>query len=237
MDIPALQELLSCLKKIRENTAVRVVLLKGAGSAFCSGGDVGFFKDLLELSHDKRKAGLRELVGTAHEVIEEIVTLPVPVIACLHGVASGYGLSLALASDLILAQKGTRILSAYSAIGATPDGGLTFFLPELVGRKVATDLMLTNRIIDADEAQALGIVNQVLPKDEWEDRVGQYQTSIISGPVQAQASIKKMLWMDQVKPLRERLSCELKTFEKGVCSKDFEEGVSAFFEKRKAIFS
>ncbi|WP_236179402.1 enoyl-CoA hydratase/isomerase family protein [Pseudomonas mosselii] len=143
----------------------KVVLLRSRGEHFSVGGDVHHFQQLLQRSPDARSAGVAQLVGAVNEAVLGLTDLPCPVLGLLNGAVAGFGLSLALGCDLLVAAEDARLVYAYGAIGITPDGGGSWHLPRHLGLHRALALALLNTPLSAQQAQALGLVVEVVPAD------------------------------------------------------------------------
>src|SRR3972149_3158303 len=161
LTIRRIENLLEMVSACEEDREVRVLVLTGAGPAFCAGGDVKEFAEHLETISQY----LRRLLTSFHGAISRMNRMSKPVIAAVNGVAAGAGMSLAMACDMTVAADWARFTMAYSKIGATPDGSSTYFLPRLVGVRRALELTYTNRVLTAREAEAWGLVNRGVPGD------------------------------------------------------------------------
>ena len=229
------QEMMERLRDILEETVTdnsRVVILTGAGDAFCAGADV---------------KGMRRRDGEPFDVTEHLRrvtnptilalrTMPKPVIARVHGPAVGIGCNYALAADIRIASTAAQFGQVFSRIGLIPDGGGTYFLPRLVGYAKAFELMVTGDVITAEQAFAMGLVNRVVPFEELDAEVDRWAARLNSAPAVAFAGIKKALAYGETHTLAEALDCEAVTQAACFQSEDFREGVAAFVEKRKAVF-
>ena len=165
-----------------EDRAARVVLLRGAGTHFCAGGDITMFADLIRLPRTERQTALYRIVDTLHPLLVRMRHMPKPVVAVVQGAAAGFGLSLVLAADLALAAEDTVFTSGYIHLGTSPDGGMTATLPHVVGIKRAAELMLLGDRFDAQRALALGLVNRVVPADALETEAAALAARLAAGP-------------------------------------------------------
>jgi 2-(1,2-epoxy-1,2-dihydrophenyl)acetyl-CoA isomerase len=181
-------------------------------------------------------AKFHSLVGQLNQVIMLIRNLDKPVIVAVHGFASGAGFSLALACDLRLAAVGTRFNQAYVNLGLTPDGGSTYFLTELLGPAKALDLIFTGRMLETDEAVALGLLNEVLPEADLVDRAKALALELAKGPALAYGLAKRLVYASQRQGLATQLELEQQSIVDACISRDFREGLAAFEEKRKPVF-
>jgi 2-(1,2-epoxy-1,2-dihydrophenyl)acetyl-CoA isomerase len=207
----------------------RVVILTGAGDAFCAGAD---------LSTSKPGDGnvtdfLRRVVNPTILALRE---MPKPVIARVHGHAVGVGCNYALAADIRIGTTEAKFGQVFSKIGLIPDGGSTYFLPRMIGYPKAFEWMVAGAIIDAQQAADWGLINAVVPLKDLDEVVDQWIARLRSGPLLAYAGIKRALSYGESHTLAEALDFEAVTQQTCYESDDFREGVAAFREKRKAVF-
>ena len=227
------EELFDAVLACDEDREVRAVVLTGAGQAFCAGGDVGEFIEQSEtISHY-----LKHLLQLLHGTISRISRMSKPVIAAVNGVAAGAGMSLAMGCDLAVAAESARFTMAYSKIGATPDGSSTYFLPRLVGRRRALELTLTNRVLTAAEAETWGLVNRVVPDAGFQAAVNALAAELAAGATLAFGRAKRLFLMSEHESLETQMENETQLIALSSKTADFREGVKAFTEKRKPIFS
>lgn len=224
-------ELQDALKAVAKDDAVRVVVLTGAGKAFCSG------QDLKAASGGEKRSFMDSLHKRYNPIIRAMRSLPKPIIARLNGVAAGAGCSLALACDLIVAAEEATLIEVFINIGLVPDSGSSYFLPRLVGMAKAFELCSMGSRVKAQEALALGLVNRVVPADELDAAVKEYTDFYSSAPTRAIGLIKKMLDKASTSTLEEMLEYEAYCQEIAGSTQDYKEGVTAFLEKRKAHFT
>jgi 2-(1,2-epoxy-1,2-dihydrophenyl)acetyl-CoA isomerase len=227
--------LLDAIIRCDEDDDVRALVVTGHGASFCSGGDI---RQMLESAARDGHAAtfLKTLTVSLHEAIATMAHMAKPVIMAVNGVAAGAGLSLALAGDLVLAADSARFSVAYTAIGLAPDGSSTFTLPRLIGPKRAFELMYTNRALAADEAKALGLVNQVFPKAEFMQQVQEFAAGVAKGPTVALGHAKKLLTLSAQSGLETQMEHERRAIAACGRSADFREGTEAFFAKRPPRF-
>jgi len=234
MNFALLGELSEVVRCCRRDPAVRVLVLRGNGRAFCAGGDVKWMQENLNDPH--WAAEFHRLVGSLNQGIMLIRNIEKPVIAAVHGFASGAGFSLALACDLRLAAEGTRFNQAYVNLSLTPDGGSTYFLTSLLGPAKALDLIFTGRMLDAKEAFALGLLNEVLPPEALYDRATELAVGLANGPAIAYGRAKRLVYEASKQGLAQQLELEQQSIVEASLSQDFREGLAAFEEKRKPVF-
>jgi 2-(1,2-epoxy-1,2-dihydrophenyl)acetyl-CoA isomerase len=210
----------------------RVVILTGAGESFCAGADLAATSERDIANYDVTKS-LRENVNPT---VLAMRALPVPIIARVHGHAVGVGCNYALACDVIIASEQALFGQVFVRIGLMPDGGGSFFLPRLVGYHKAFELMATGDIIGAQEAHQLGIVNKVVPFAELDSTVDSLAARLAQAPRLAIARIKAGLNHGSQSDLAAALDFEAVNQDACFHSPDFIEGVTAFMQKRKAVF-
>ena len=221
------------ITRISKDETIHVVVLTGAGRAFCAGGDLAVIgagrarKDTTELE---------PILRSGMEVVLKLRTMPQPVIAAVNGPAAGAGMNLALACDLRVAVEEAVFGQNFTKVGLFPDYGGMFFLPQLVGPAKAAELMYTGDMIDANTALRLGIVNHVFSADRFQAGVQSLAAKIATGPQIAIRAVKHMIFARDHMVLAEALEREVEHQLKCFHSNDCHEGISAFLEKRPPIF-
>ncbi|MCP9483109.1 enoyl-CoA hydratase-related protein [Shimia sp. CNT1-13L.2] len=215
---------------IEAGKAARVVVLTGAGRAFCSGQDLG----------DGASAESLDLERTLRDeyapMLRAIRDCPVPVIAAVNGAAAGAGANLALAADVVIAAESAYFLQAFSRIGLIPDAGGTYVLPRLVGNARAMGASLFADKITARQAESWGMIWEVAPDAEFEATWKARAAHLAKGPTQAYRHIKAALQASPENDFEEQIALEARL--QGKCGKtrDFKEGVVAFLDKRPASY-
>lgn len=227
------RELLTVLDKIHFDQSVRAVLLKGAGRAFCAGGDVKGMRDSLEGGADQF---LKDLTLLFHAVISAMRRLPKPIVGAVQGFAAGAGFSLVLACDMLVAAQDARFNLAYANIGLNPDGGSTYFLPRLIPWQKLMEAVFTARMIPAPEAQEWGLVNRVVPAAELDQSALELAQALAAGPTFAFGQAKTLISESFSRTLEYQMEEERQKLAETARTKDFAEGIRAFFEKRKPEF-
>ena len=212
---------------------VRAVVLRGAGKAFVAGGDITIFGG----DRNVAAAAIGELIDHFHAATLGLQRLPAPVIASVHGAAAGGGFSLALAADLRIAADTATFTPAYLRLGASPDGGGTFFLSRLVGPSKALEMFLLGGTYSAADALGLGFVNRVVPAADLEHETAVLAAAIARGARPAVAHAKALMIGRDLEALARQLAAEKLAFLDCVRSPDFEEGVAAFLSKRPPSFT
>lgn len=231
IDVPMARAFLAGVRDLTAQPGLRVIVLTGAGRAFAAGGDVAGFA---ERGLDRAGSVIHDLLDALNPAIVALRQASAPVITAVRGVAAGAGLSLALAGDLILSEEKARYLIAYDKIGASPDCGLSWFLPRRVGRGRALGMMLTGRVVSAPEALTWGLVDQVAPEAQFDATLTTLAEQIAAGPTRAFGAYKALL--DGGLSLSDHLEAERRDFVAATYTEDFAEGVAAFMEKRSAAF-
>ena len=217
---------------------IRAVLLTGTDGAFCSGADVRDFTAQLESGGPAGLSDhLRELADSLHRhVIMGIRRLDKPVVAAINGVAAGAGFSLALACDLRVASSDARFLLAYANIGCTADGGSTYMLPRIVGQGRAMEIYLARQPIGAHYALELGLVSQVFEPAHFERHAMEEADRLAQGPTRAYGRVKALFDGSWDSDLATQLDAETDAIADIGRTRDFQEGVRAFSQKRPAWF-
>lgn len=229
LDVPTSQALLAALRGIAGDKGVRAVVLKGSGRAFIAGGDLAAMRAA-------PRETVRELLDALNEAVLILHGLDAPVIAQVHGVAAGGGLSLMLVCDFVLAAQKTRFNLAYIKLGTNCDVGASWSLPRLVGLRKALEIALLSDDFDADEALRLGLVNRVLPADELEAATQALAARFAGGPTVAYGHMRRLMRAGLDRDLRAALQAEAACFEACTQTADLPEGIAAFLEKRAARF-
>jgi 2-(1,2-epoxy-1,2-dihydrophenyl)acetyl-CoA isomerase len=215
------------------DSTVRAVLVTGAGRGFSSGADL---KEGFDPGDDGMPDVRRELHEVYHPIIAGIRRLEKPVVAAVNGPAVGIGASLAFACDLVLAAESAFFGLAFVNIGLMPDGGSTLFVPAAVGKARAFQMALLGERVPAERALEWGLVNQVLPDDRLMDEAGKLVERLANGPTRSYASSKQALNRMLYPDLDGQLDLEAELQHALARTRDFQEGVAAFVEKRDPAF-
>lgn len=229
LDMEIRPELIDVFQKLRDDSSVRAVILAGAGEHFSGGGDLRSMQEVSGpvAAYDRLKNGQR--------LVRSMVELPKPIIASVDGVAAGAGVSLVLASDLVIASERAKFLFSFVKVGLAPDWGQYFFLPLRVGMARCKQLMMEGGSLTSQEALEAGMINRIAPAAELEARTWDWAQSLAQGATRAQAAIKAALncW-----PMNLASYLELEAnIQAVVLSSDgHREGRDAFLEKRKPNF-
>ncbi|HET7108540.1 MAG TPA: enoyl-CoA hydratase [Candidatus Acidoferrum sp.] len=221
------------LVRVAGDSSIHVVVLTGAGRAFCAGGDLGAIGKGRERGDS---AELAPILRTGMQAVLNIRTMPQPVIAAVNGPAAGAGMNLALACDIRLAVDGASFGQNFAKVGLFPDYGGTYFLPELVGPSVAAEMFYLGEMIDAQTAHRLGILNHLFPAEQFEGAVAAFARKIAEGPQVAIRAVKQSIFSREKDALMEALEREVQAQLKCFHSNDCLEGIRAFMEKRAPKF-
>lgn len=208
----------------------RVVVLTGTGGAFCSGQDLGDGSNIAKLDLE------RTLRDEYEPMLHAIIDCPVPTITALNGVAAGAGANLALAADVVIATKSAYFVQAFTKIGLIPDAGGTYFLPRLMGHAKAMGAALFAEKISATEADAWGMIFESVEDAEFDAHWRSRAAHLAQGPSVAYKNIKEALGKTWGNSLDEQLSLEAKLQKACGKTRDFQEGILAFIEKRGPKF-
>ncbi|MEQ9693997.1 enoyl-CoA hydratase-related protein [Shimia sp. SDUM112013] len=215
---------------IEAGQQARVVVLTGAGRAFCSGQDLG---DGADASNMDLERTLRDEYGP---MIRAIADCPVPVISAVNGAAAGAGANLALAADVVIASESAYFMQAFARIGLMPDAGGTYVLPRLVGSAKAMGAALFADKITAQQADDWGMIWEHVPDDVFESHWKARAAHLATGPTMAYRRIKEAMQASLGNTLEGQLTLEAKLQGKCGGTRDFQEGVVAFLDKRAAKF-
>ena len=232
IDAQMADELLDAAIDVQADPDVRALLITGSGSAFHAGGDVKAFVS----QGDAVTRYIDRMVIPFHAFISHVVRMHKPVVAAVNGVAAGAGFSIALACDLVLAQEDAVFTTAYSRIGASPDGSMTYFLVRHLGVRRAMELYLTNRVLSAQEALDWGLINRVLPSEGFEAAALEQARQLAEGPTVAYGLAKELFYQSLNHELETQLELEARGIIAASRTEDFREGTRAFTEKRPASY-
>ena len=237
LDVSAMHDFLEVLNQVHANQQMKAVFLLGQPGIFCAGGDVVYFQYLCGLAQAERLSLLDSYIRVAQDVIRSLAAIDCPVVVGIDGVAAGYGLSLACLADQVIATDRSRLLPAYTAIGASPDGGLTYFLPEIIGKRRALNWTLHNKPMPLQEALSLGLVSELCAVDEFDEKINALAGLLAESPRDSFRVTKRLFREQSLQPLSDQLDKELSGFLENAASADFCEGVTAFFDKRPAAYA
>jgi len=227
-------ELTAFFAQLRDEKDVRVIVITGAGRAFCSGGDV---RDIIGALQGRDAEGLLEFTRLTCDLIRNMRALPMPIIASLNGTTAGAGACIALASDIRIAAEEARIAFIFVKVGlAGTDMGATYLLPRMVGLAKASELLMTGDFIEANEAERIGLYNRVVPHDQLEIATREFAEKLAQGPALGIAKTKEMLNREMHMSFESALEAEAVAQALCMQTPHFKEAHAAFLEKRPAKF-
>lgn len=219
-------------KVMRGSLKARAVLLTGRGKNFCAGGNVAYFA-----AADDRREYLRGLAHDLHTLIASLYSTRLPVVAAASGWAAGAGMSLVLHADLAIGGPATRMRPAYPGIGLSPDGGMSWLLPRIVGLGKARSILLRDEVIDAPAAVQLGLLSEITASDdEVAARAREVAAGLAAGPSGAHTAIRHLLYSSASNTLAEQLTAEAESIAALSVTAEGMEGVDAFVAKRAPDF-
>ncbi|MFF0814319.1 enoyl-CoA hydratase-related protein [Rhodococcus sp. NPDC003318] len=208
------------------------VLLVGDGANFCAGGNVRDFAGA-----DDRPAYLLGVAHELHDFVRLLTAATVPVVAAVQGWAAGAGMSLVCAVDIAIGGTSTKLRPAYPGIGLTPDGGMSWNLSRIVGTRKAREIVLTDAIVDAEEAVRLGVLSRLVADDEVKAEALRVAQGLAAGPTSSYAGIKALFARSEESTLSDQLDAEAEAISAAAGSPAGREGVDAFVAKRKPDFA
>ncbi|MFT4127023.1 MAG: enoyl-CoA hydratase-related protein [Gordonia sp. (in: high G+C Gram-positive bacteria)] len=233
LDIGALKAVTPTLHAVaRGEVEVAAILLVGTGPNFCAGGNVRAFA---AAAH--RPAYLRETADALHRFLVALTDAHRPIVAAVKGWAAGAGMSLVLYADIAIGGTSTNLRPAYPAIGLTPDGGMTWNLPRIVGAARAREIILTNQVITGPEAVALGILSRLVDDADVETQARAAAAAFTTGPRAALAAARDLLDRSPSSSLIEQLAAESASIAAHSGTPEGIEGVDAFLAKRTPDFA
>jgi 2-(1,2-epoxy-1,2-dihydrophenyl)acetyl-CoA isomerase len=232
LDLAMAEDLAEACFSLHGDASVRAVVLRGAGSTFCAGGDLKAF----HAQGDGLPAYLKKVTVALHVAVTHLTQLDAPVVAAVHGSAAGAGFSLTLGADFVVAGESAKFVMAYTKAGLAPDGGSTWFLVRHLGLRRATDLSLRNTVLGAAEGERLGIVTTVVPDDAVLTEATALAAELAAGPTRTFGAAKRLLRASVANTLETQLELESRAITEASASEDGREGIGAFLEKRAPQF-
>lgn len=216
-----------------EDEGIRAAILTGTGKMFCAGGDL---KTFATFGADTG-AKLKEITTYLHAATSRFMRMDAPLIVAVNGIAAGAGMSLAVAGDFAIAARTAKFTMAYTAAGLSPDGSSSWFLPRLIGLRRTQELMLTNRMLDAQEALEWGVVSQIADDEALADTAMALALKFASGPTLAYGAVKTLLVDSFTNSLETQLEIEARLIARSAQTSDGREGIAAFVAKRTPVFT
>lgn len=222
---------IAALDECAANPSIRVVVITGNGKAFCAGQDL---KEIVQPEKDFEFKNLLEERYTP--IVEKILYMEKPIIAAVNGVAAGAGANFALACDIIIATEKASFIQAFTGIGLIPDSGGTYFLPRIIGRARAMAYAMLGDKISAKKAEEIGMIYRAIPAEEFETEVEKLAQKMAKMPTRALALTKKAINASMGNTFETHMPYENTLQVEASATEDYQEGVSAFVEKRKPVF-
>ncbi|MET0374764.1 MAG: enoyl-CoA hydratase-related protein [Rhizorhabdus sp.] len=232
LTIPLARALLRAAIAADEDESVRCVVLTGRGRLFCAGGDVsGFVGGAVEAARH-----IKEITAYLHAAIARLMRVNKPLVTAINGPAAGAGLGLAIMGDVAIAARSAHFTVAYGAIGLTPDAGVSWLLPRLIGLRRAQEMALGNRRVGAEEAVAIGLVSRVVDDADLAGAVEATAAQLAASATEAIGRTRALLLGSYDTPLETHLDAETRSISASVRSPHGQEGVAAFLAKRAPDF-
>ncbi|BDX31623.1 enoyl-CoA hydratase [Mycobacterium antarcticum] len=214
-----------------DTPSTKVVTLTGAGKFFSAGGDLKAMAAAADPG-----AFVKGIADDLHRALSTFARMDAILITAVNGVAAGAGFPLGVSGDLVLAAESASFTMAYTKVGLSPDGGSSYLLPRLIGLRKTQELMITNRVLSADEAAQWGLVTAVVPDAELTAKLDELATRVASGASHSHAAVKKLLLTTYGSGFEEQMEHEARLIKASAASPDGREGIAAFVGKRKPEF-
>lgn len=230
MDDVMMKELAEAFESLQTDESVQVLLIHGAGKAFSAGGDIKKMVD------PNSPLDISAAMVDVSRLAKALYSLPQITIASVHGAAAGLGFSMVLGCDMIIAEENSKLAMNFIGIGLVPDGGGHFFLKERVGVPNAKKIIWTGKVMEAKEAKAIGLADEVVPDGQALDAAKGYASKLLASPIAAMIETKKILHATKLEELEQILAAESESQPRMRKTTDHLEGIKAFVEKRKPAF-
>jgi 2-(1,2-epoxy-1,2-dihydrophenyl)acetyl-CoA isomerase len=231
-----IEELPAAMSWLADEAPIRALIITGAGAAFCAGGDITWFRKGMEDPDIDIAANVRRGADALHMGIIDLRRIEVPVIGAINGPAAGAGFSLALACDIRIAADSAFFAPAYGRIGASPDGGMTYFLPRVLGPAKALEMLLDDPNLPAAEALEMGLVSEVVVKEELMGRARERADKLAKMAPHYVKMAKRLVGVSLENSLPEHLQLERHGIADSMATEDAQNGVVAFFGGEKPVF-
>jgi 2-(1,2-epoxy-1,2-dihydrophenyl)acetyl-CoA isomerase len=231
-----IQELMTAMAWLADEASIRALIITGAGDAFCAGGDITWFRKGMEEEGLDISADVRRGAEALHTAIVDLRRIEVPVIGAINGPAAGAGFSLALACDIRISSDKAFFAPAYGRIGASPDGGMTYFLPRVLGPAKALELLLDDPNLPAAGALEMGLVSEVVPGEELMGRARERATKLAELAPHYVKMAKRLVGVSLENSITEHLQLERHGIADSMATEDARNGVVAFFGGKKPEF-
>jgi enoyl-CoA hydratase/carnithine racemase len=222
---------------LADSAPIRALIVTGAGKAFCAGGDINWFQKGIDEEGFDVSADVRRGAEVMHQAIIDLRRVPVPVVAAVNGPAAGAGFSLALACDIRVASEDAFFAPAYGRVGLSPDGGMTYFLPRVVGPTKALELLLEDPNLPATDALVMGLVTEVVPGDQVMDRARERAAKLAKLAPHYVKMAKSLVGVSLENGIADHLQLERHGIADGIATEDAKAGIKAFFSAEKPEFN
>ena len=229
LNLALAQDYMAAAIECDTNPDVRAVLVSANGKMFCAGGDLNY----MQAQGDNVGPALKELTAVLHAAIATFARMDAPLVIAVNGVAAGAGMSMAATGDLVLAGVSSRFTMAYTAAGLAPDGSSSYYLPRVIGLRRTQELMLTNRMINAEEALDWGLITRIVPDEDLLDEAMKLARQLAGGPTKAYGQVKHLLNVSLNNGLETQMELESRAITAMGMTDDGREGIDAFVNKRK----
>ena len=234
LNADAAKELWEAAVELTEDASIRAILVRANGRMFCSGGDL---KYMLALEDEAALAKALKITTTYfHAAVARLLRGNAPVVMAVQGAAAGGGFSFAITGDIVIAAESAKFKMAYTASGISPDGGSTWFLPRLVGLRVAQRLALDNPTLTAQEALDIDLITRVVPDDELAEAAMAAARRYADGPTLAYGRTKQLLAETWANGPEHQMEMETLAMAASARTRDMNEGLAAFSAKRAPVF-
>jgi enoyl-CoA hydratase/carnithine racemase len=221
---------------LADSAPIRALIVTGAGRAFCSGGDINWFQKGIDEEGFDVSADVRRGAEVMHQAIIDLRRIQVPVVAAVNGPAAGAGFSLALACDIRVASEDAFFAPAYGRVGLSPDGGMTYFLPRVLGPTKALELLLDDPNLPAAEALSMGLVTEVVPGDQTMDRARERAAKLAKLAPHYVKMAKSLVGVSLENGIADHLQLERHGIADGIATEDARAGIKAFFSGETPTF-
>lgn len=231
------EALIDAVHSHERNPEVRCVLIRGEGESLTAGGDVKAFHEALTSDRFGHAANMERRITNGHLSMHRLRRMPKPVIVAAQGTTAGLGVSLLCCADLAIVADDAQFMLAYRHIGLSTDGGVSYFLPRIVGERRAMEITLLGERFTAQQAKEWGLVNWIVPRAALQDEAMQMARRLANGPTLAMGAAKGLIRQSLQSGWDEMSAAEARALSQTAASDDHLEGVAAFVEKRKAAFT
>lgn len=233
----AVPHLIALFEGAQADLRVRAILIRGRGKVFSAGGDVAGFAKSLAQSSEERAADFGARLRRLESLVPAVLAFDRPIVAAVRGAAAGAGLLYPLAADVALGDESATFVFAHQRLGLSPDGGVSYVLPRVVGPRIARMLMLTAAKVDAEEALRIGLLTRIVSADTLDAEAEKLARRLAQAPLTAVRHAKRLMMASADADIADQLRGETEAIVACVTDPDFDEGVTAFMEKRPARFA